>query len=310
MKTFPLISVGLPTYNRAAGLKRAIESVLAQDYPNLELIISDNASTDETQTICEDFCRRDNRIRYLRQASNIGLTANFEAVWKAARGEFFMWLADDDWIDRDYVSRCLVYLGEDPDCLLVGGREKYYRGAEFIYEEGDLNLPENTGSARVLAYFRQVKKNGIFYGLMPRSTLEEIPPLDILGGDWLFLSHLAFRGKMKTIPDVSIHRSIAGLSQDAQSIARYYSLSTFEKRHIFLSVALRVFKDIAWRSPVFRSLGGASRWFLACRSAIIIVSNWSLGRWIRLDRVWNDLRARLILRTRLRLLTRKWLHRG
>jgi glycosyltransferase involved in cell wall biosynthesis len=306
----PLVSIGLPTYNRAVSLKRAVESALAQDFADLELVISDNASTDATQTICEDFCRRDNRVRYLRQASNIGLTANFQAAWKAARGDFFMWLADDDWIDRDYVSRCLVYLGKNPDCLLVGGREKYYQGAEFIHEEGDLNLPENTGTARVLAYFRQVKRNGIFYGLMPSSTLDEIPRLDILGGDWLFLSHVAFRGKMKTIADVSINRSIGGISQDAESMAQYFSLSHFEKRHIFLNVALRVFKDIAWGSPVFRSLGVASRWFLACRSAIIILSNWSLGRWVRLYWVWNDLRARLILRTRLRLLTRKWLHRG
>jgi len=221
-----------------------------------------------------------------------------------------MWLADDDWIDRDYVSRCLGYLGENPDYLLVGGREKLYQGAEFIYEEGDLNLPENTGTARVLAYFRQVKRNGIFYGLMPRSVLDEVPPLDIIGGDWLFLSHVAFRGKMKTLAEVGIHRSIAGMSQDAESMARYFSLSHFEKRHIFLGVAWRVFKDIAWRSSVFHSLGRASRWFLACRSAIIIVSKWSLPRWARLDCVWNDLRARLILRTRLRLLTRKWLHRG
>lgn len=310
MKAFPLVSVGLPTYNRAATLKRAIESVLAQDYPNFELIISDNASTDETQIICEDFCRREVRIRYLRQSSNIGLTANFQSVLKGAQGEFFMWLADDDWIDPDYVSQCLSHLVESPDCVLVAGREKCYRGAELIYEERALNLPQNSGSARVLAYFRQVKTNGIFYGLMPRSALEEIPPLDILGGDWLFLSRVAFRGKMKTLNDVCIHRSLGGLSQNAESMAQFYSLSNFAKRNIFLIVALKVFKDIAWESPVFRSLGVASRWFLAFRSAIAILSNWSLPRWARLDYLWNDLRARLILRTRLKTLAQNWRHRN
>ncbi len=75
-----------------------MESVLAQENPNFELVISDNASTNGTQTVCEDFCRRDNRIRYLQQANNAGPAANFQAVLDAARGELFMWLADDDWL--------------------------------------------------------------------------------------------------------------------------------------------------------------------------------------------------------------------
>src|SRR5262245_14062805 len=95
----PLVSIGLPTYNRASMLPRAIESVLAQTHANIELVLSDNASTDETETICREAQARDPRINYIRQAVNIGLIANFKFVLREARGAFFMWLSDDDWLE-------------------------------------------------------------------------------------------------------------------------------------------------------------------------------------------------------------------
>src|SRR5258708_14213213 len=72
----PLVTIGIPTYNRAALLARAVESAISQDYPRLEIIISDNASTDSTQAICADFARRDNRVKCIRRESNCNLIAN------------------------------------------------------------------------------------------------------------------------------------------------------------------------------------------------------------------------------------------
>ena len=63
----PLVSVGIPTFNRLIMLRRAVDSALSQDYPNLEVVISDNASTDGTQAWCEQLARRDSRVRYVRQ---------------------------------------------------------------------------------------------------------------------------------------------------------------------------------------------------------------------------------------------------
>src|SRR5713226_3275180 len=92
-----LVSIGLPTHNRSASLRRAIASALAQDYRPIELIVSDNGSTDETETICRAAAEHDSRIKYLRQPENRGAAANFQAVLDHARGDFFLWLADDDW---------------------------------------------------------------------------------------------------------------------------------------------------------------------------------------------------------------------
>lgn len=306
MDKLPLVSVGLPTYNRAGSLRRAVESVLAQDYANLELVVSDNASDDETRALCEEYRERDRRVRYLRQEVNLGACENFKRVLAESRGEFFMWLADDDWIDSNYVSSCVEFLLARPDCHVVGGRGKYFNGAELCFEDSELNLLQDSGSSRVAAYYGRTGANGLFYGMMRRAAMSGTPPLHVLGGDWLFLAHMAFRGKIKTLSSTSINRSLKGLSQDAESIGRHYGLSDFEKKHLYLYIAATVFKDIAWRSPVFGSLGQPSRWLLACRCSGSIVSTYSLPRWLSVRALFNDLRARLILRTRVKLFIQRW----
>ena len=98
-----MVSIGLPTYNRAGTIQQTIDTLLAQTYRNFELIISDNASTDETEKICEEYAARDSRIRYIRQKENIGAAANFNFVLQEARGEYFMWACDDDLWEPDFI---------------------------------------------------------------------------------------------------------------------------------------------------------------------------------------------------------------
>src|SRR5579862_7896404 len=102
----PLVTVGIPTFNRLETLQRAVKSVLAQDYPNLELVISDNASTDGTLAWLQKIAAEDSRVRYFRQSSNLGATANMNSVLRRARGSLCMLMGDDDWLEPSYVSRC------------------------------------------------------------------------------------------------------------------------------------------------------------------------------------------------------------
>ena len=81
-------SIGLPVFNGENFLAPAIESILGQTYDDFELIISDNASTDATSQICRDFARRDSRVRYIRNARNLGADPNYNAVFRAARGRY------------------------------------------------------------------------------------------------------------------------------------------------------------------------------------------------------------------------------
>ena len=92
----PTVCIGMPVYNGANYIHEALDSLLAQTFTDFELIISDNASTDDTQAICEEYERRDSRIRYVRQSENKGAAENFRVVLDCAKANLFMWAAFDD----------------------------------------------------------------------------------------------------------------------------------------------------------------------------------------------------------------------
>lgn len=103
----PLLTIGMPVYNGERFVREAVESLLAQDYRNFVLIISDNASTDGTAGILAELAARDPRIRYVRQEQNLGSVANFRFVLDACSTEFFCWAAADDYWSPDWLSKVM-----------------------------------------------------------------------------------------------------------------------------------------------------------------------------------------------------------
>lgn len=120
----PLVSVCIPVYNGALFIGRTIESVLGQSYQNIELIILDNASTDQTQEIVAAY--QDERIRYIRNSENIGLQRNWNKALVEAKGDYIKLLPADDLIYSDCVERQVdAYLSraEDNIVLVCCGRD-------------------------------------------------------------------------------------------------------------------------------------------------------------------------------------------
>lgn len=116
----PRVSIGMPVRNGAAHIAEAIASLLAQSHADFELVISDNASTDDTIAICESAAARDRRIRLVHQPTNIGATANFNAVLVATdENEFFMWAAHDDTWHPEFLATSLIALDASPDAVLA-----------------------------------------------------------------------------------------------------------------------------------------------------------------------------------------------
>lgn len=113
----PLISIGMPVYNGSRYLVEALESLLAQTCGDFELIISDNASTDSTAEICQDYAANDARIRYFRQPQNLGAIGNFNWTFTQASGRFFKWAACDDLCAATFLERCVDELQRRPDCV-------------------------------------------------------------------------------------------------------------------------------------------------------------------------------------------------
>ena len=119
MSTVPRLSVGLPVYNGSSYLAESIEALLGQTFEDFELIISDNASTDETPDVCRHYEKLDSRVRYFRQPRNIGLAPNHNFCVEQARGELFKWAAGDDLYARDLLAKCVAALDEYPQVVLV-----------------------------------------------------------------------------------------------------------------------------------------------------------------------------------------------
>jgi hypothetical protein len=129
-----------------------------------------------------------------------------------------------------------------------------------------------------------------------------------VAGDWLLIARIATLGKVRTLDNTFINRLRGGASHNAESLVSHHRLPAFVAKNVYLPVTLSVFWDIAWRSPVYKSLGRLARISLATRSAAIVAKRHDVLAWLQkflasLNRLlarWNNLRAKLILRTRLK----------
>jgi glycosyltransferase involved in cell wall biosynthesis len=113
----PLVTIAIPTFNRASLLKACVTSALAQTYPNFEVLVSDNASTDPTPEVLREFS--DGRLRIVRQPENIGLLPNWNACLAEAKGRYIVFLSDDDRIAPWFLHRCARVLEADLDLPIV-----------------------------------------------------------------------------------------------------------------------------------------------------------------------------------------------
>ena len=154
MNTMPRLTIGLPVYNGERYLAESIEALLGQSYTDFELIISDNASTDDTSLICERYAKQDSRIRYYRQPRNVGLAPNHNFCARQARGELFKWAAADDLYHRDLLLRCVEVLDERPEVVLVHSYTAMIDGDGAVFQANAYRL--NTAAPRASDRFRSL----------------------------------------------------------------------------------------------------------------------------------------------------------
>ncbi len=204
----PAVTVGLPVYNGETYLNRAIKSVLAQTWADLELVVSDNASTDGTEKICRSWAATDSRIRYFRQKTNIGAGPNYNHTLELARGEYFCWLAHDDWFDPDYLERCLKALFDD------SGRILSYAMMGVVDESGQVfreqheklvGLDDPVSRRRFHSIIWNLgDPTSPVFGVMPTAILRSVGGLPLVPEpDRHLLYALSLRGRFHALPEVS-----------------------------------------------------------------------------------------------------------
>lgn len=208
------ITIGMPVYNGSQYIREALDSLLTQTFTDFELIISDNASTDTTQSICEEYARRDPRIRYLRQTENKGALANFQFVLEQAQGEFFMWAAADDLWDKRWIETVYTHIR--------GSKQVAGFGKLAHIDAHSMDMPHAANGAKLqfdgnllwrklsfyLAYEGMGKAN-LFYALYPRVALQDI---DLRGYhfDYQILFTLLDRVVFVQVAGVSLYKRIHG----------------------------------------------------------------------------------------------------
>ena len=252
----PLVSIGVPTYNRVAGMRRAVESVLAQTYTNWELLISDNASTDDTAEEVARLAASDERISVVTQPRNLGPTGNFNQVLTGRRGDYVLIVADDDWIAPNYLEECVGLLERDPSVAVAGGADVYFRDGEEYVRGPAVDVLHGSPGRRLNDYYAQVYFNATFYGVMRRSAVEPALPMrNALGNDWLLVASVIAAGKARTMPATTINRSLGGSSVDWKRLAEITGLPPERVRHPHLEILKLNVREIARDGDAFAVLG-------------------------------------------------------
>jgi glycosyltransferase involved in cell wall biosynthesis len=202
----PRVSVGIPVFNGAATVRRAIESVLGQTFVDLELLVSDNASADGTDDICRLYAGRDSRIRYTRHGTAISPLANFRFVLDAARAPYFMWLAADDYVLPRLLEQAVAVLDARSDVVCVAPR------TEFLEADGTRHPAAGTfpllGSARenLCRYLVDPSDNSRFYGVYRRDAIGTLPATPYHALDWAVVAGTLLRGRHVELPEVLLVR--------------------------------------------------------------------------------------------------------
>jgi glycosyltransferase involved in cell wall biosynthesis len=192
----PLVSIGLPVYNEASHVDAALSALRAQDHAQLEIVVCDNCSTDNTLEICRRHAQQDARVRIVAADSNIGASANFLRAAQEASGEYFMWASGHDLWQPNFVSECVRLLAARPQAVLAHAEAIWIGPTDEILDHCS-GWSDTRGMAPIARFFTILwgSMNPIL-GLIRLSALRECRPLQpIVGGDLVLLSDLALRGE-------------------------------------------------------------------------------------------------------------------
>jgi glycosyltransferase involved in cell wall biosynthesis len=168
-----LVSLGVPVYNGERFIRRVLDSLIGQTYKNLEIVLSDNASTDRTAEICQEYVARDRRIRYYRNAVNQGLPANWRRVFELASGEYFAWTGADDVRPPTFVEECVAALLRQKGAVMAYGPviSKAQAGEAIVEVLGEARLSATQVAARVRTFTYALRHNALLYGLYRRDAM-------------------------------------------------------------------------------------------------------------------------------------------
>jgi len=280
MSKTPTLTIGLPVYNGQNYLEQAVRALLAQTYTDFELVISDNASTDQTSAMCAAFAAEDPRVRHVRHEENQGLIWNFNRAFELARGTYFKWSAHDDLLGPDFLRLCVEALEADPSlavcCTTVAVIDAEGYELQPGVNEGDTvrdplgvtRLRDRSGDERGLESESIARRHrGVLlestrcyeeFGVIRADAIRATPLREYYpGSEKVFLTELALQGKVKVLPEVAMFMRVHDdrLSSQAGSADRraLYLPPSGRRRRTLVPPQVRCawgYWRAVWRQPM------------------------------------------------------------
>lgn len=264
-KTFPLVTVGITSFERPFTLKQTVQSVLNQTYKNIEIFICDDFSANfNIEKTLEDIVALNPSIKIITKTKRTGLTESVNSMASMAKGKYFFWICDDDWIDKNYVEKCVDFLEDNSDYVLATGTTKFYMNEIFAYEPGKINVEEEDKIKRFNSFHNQClgTANCPDFGLIRLELLKNTPLKNILGHDNILIGNLAISGKIKTLEDVYIYRRLGGCSETLTKAAITNNYSIYEQNIPFLALYTNIITDIFTFNSSYKPSGLLSKLYL------------------------------------------------
>jgi glycosyltransferase involved in cell wall biosynthesis len=209
----PKVTIGLPVRNGQRHIARAIESVMAQEFTDFEMVICDNDSEDSTADVVRRYTESDPRIRLHENEHNIGQIANMKRVFDLGSGEYLRWMGHDDSLEPDYLSKTVAYLDQHPDMIGVSTYIRYFDDdgneyyAEYTGERLDSPEPQKRFCRTLWFQRNDYRFSDPHYSLYRRSALQKTHFLQpVFDTDLLLAAELSLVGPTGHIPQCLSHR--------------------------------------------------------------------------------------------------------
>lgn len=203
---WPLVSIGMTVFNQAPFLQKTIESLLAQEYQNFELIIADNASGDGSLEVCEHYAKKDNRIRLLKNKYNLGKLANLDLVLNTSAGEFFLWASGHDLFHNKFLSLLVEEFNANDDSVVLC----YPRTVYIDENDNPIHfVPDqfiDTRGMEAADRFRKtiwnIQLGNTYSGLFRTSAMKQVwQPYTIRASDHIIAAQLSLIGTIAHVND-------------------------------------------------------------------------------------------------------------
>ena len=250
------VTIGMPIYNEERFLEETLRSLAAQDYPNLTVIISDNASTDRTGEIASTFANDDERFVYSRCEENVGVAENFRRVTEMAESKYFMWAAGHDLWSPNLISECVVALEESEEGSIAVA-PSWWVDQDGQRDNRDTSYPDLSSKGVFSRFFAVLWGNmHPVLGLMRTEYLRTTRNVQTFAGaDLVLLTEMNLRGPFVSVPGASWQRrDVRAKESHDERMERYtgeeygQAKGSVDQRFPLLRLPFALIRAI-WESP-------------------------------------------------------------